>query len=143
MWIKAVNGNIETYPYNMSRLKADNPNTAFPPNPSAEVLAAFDTYIVQVGAVPEHDAKTQSANLGSPTFANDTWSAEYTVVNRPQDEAEGAVREHRYGLLASTDSWALSDRTITQAQTDYRQALRDVPSQEGFPYSVVWPTKPS
>jgi hypothetical protein len=142
MWIKAVDGNIETYPYNMSRLKADNPNTAFPPDPSAEVLAAFNTYIVEVGTVPTYDAKTQMAVLGAPSYDDGTWSAEYTVENRPQDEAEGAVREFRDGLLASTDNWALSDRTMTQAQTDYRQALRDVPSQEGFPYSVVWPTQP-
>jgi len=26
--------------------------------------------------------------------------------------------------------------------TSYRQALRDVPSQSGFPFSVVWPTNP-
>ena len=25
----------------------------------------------------------------------------------------------------------------------YRQALRDVPTQEGFPNTVTWPTKPS
>lgn len=24
----------------------------------------------------------------------------------------------------------------------YRQALRDIPDQEGFPYDIVWPTKP-
>ena len=24
---------------------------------------------------------------------------------------------------------------------EYRQALRDLPEQEGFPYNVVWPTK--
>lgn len=24
----------------------------------------------------------------------------------------------------------------------YRQALRDIPAQEGFPYDIVWPTKP-
>jgi hypothetical protein len=26
--------------------------------------------------------------------------------------------------------------------TTYRQALRDVPDQDGFPFDVVWPTKP-
>ena len=25
--------------------------------------------------------------------------------------------------------------------TKYRQELRDLPDQEGFPYNVVWPTK--
>lgn len=45
-------------------------------------------------------------------------------------------------LLAETDWWAVSDRTMTQAETDYRQALRDVPQQDGFPVDITWPTKP-
>jgi len=52
------------------------------------------------------------------------------------------AREKRNTLLAETDWWAVSDRTMTQAETDYRQALRDVPQQEGFPVTVTWPTKP-
>ena len=37
----------------------------------------------------------------------------------------------------------LSDSgTPSQAWLDYRQALRDVTSQEGFPNTVTWPTKP-
>jgi hypothetical protein len=31
---------------------------------------------------------------------------------------------------------------MTQAEIDYRQALRDVPAQAGFPENVTWPTKP-
>jgi hypothetical protein len=50
--------------------------------------------------------------------------------------------EARNLLLAETDYWALSDRTMTQEQIDYRQALRDVPQQEGFPANITWPTKP-
>ena len=52
------------------------------------------------------------------------------------------VREKRNTLLAETDWWATSDRTMTQAETDYRQALRDVPAQDGFPTNITWPTKP-
>jgi hypothetical protein len=36
----------------------------------------------------------------------------------------------------------LSDVTMSAAMTTYRQALRDITDQEGFPYSVTWPTKP-
>ena len=56
-------------------------------------------------------------------------------------EAE-SVRTERNKLLADTDWWALSDHTMTQAQIDYRQALRDVPAQDGFPTTITWPTKP-
>jgi hypothetical protein len=52
------------------------------------------------------------------------------------------LRMERNALLAETDWWAVADRTMTQAETDYRQALRDVPAQAGFPDNVTWPTKP-
>jgi hypothetical protein len=63
-------------------------------------------------------------------------------VNRPQDQAEDAVRAKRNGLIAETDWMALSDNTMTPEWSSYRQALRDITAQEGFPYSVTWPTKP-
>lgn len=51
------------------------------------------------------------------------------------------VRKQRDSLLQQSDVYALADR-ITDAWTAYRQALRDIPSQAGFPASVTWPTKP-
>ena len=51
-------------------------------------------------------------------------------------------RRIRDNLLAETDWWAVGDRTMTQAEIDYRQALRDVPAQAGFPENITWPTKP-
>ena len=55
--------------------------------------------------------------------------------------AEG-VRSNRDALLAETDWMANSDVTMTDAMTTYRQALRDVPAQEGFPQTITWPTAP-
>lgn len=52
------------------------------------------------------------------------------------------VRTKRNTLLAETDWWANSDVTMTDEQRAYRQALRDIPLQEGFPTNIVWPTKP-
>lgn len=55
---------------------------------------------------------------------------------------EEQVREERDALLAASDTMALADR-ITDEWRTYRQALRDVPAQAGFPNSVTWPTEPS
>lgn len=55
---------------------------------------------------------------------------------------EKMIRFERDVLLSETDWWAVSDRTMTQAERDYRQALRDVPQQESFPENITWPTKP-
>jgi len=58
----------------------------------------------------------------------------------PLTEAE--QRQRRNKLIAETDVWALSDRTMTTEQTAYRQALRDITDQSGFPIDITWPTKP-
>lgn len=63
--------------------------------------------------------------------------ADYDLTVLPVD-----VRAHRDRLLAETDWTALSDNTMSPAMATYRQALRDVPTQEGFPYAVTWPSKP-
>lgn len=56
--------------------------------------------------------------------------------------ASARVRVRRDELLAATD-WAVApDRNPSQAMLDYRQALRDVPQQAGFPDGVIWPTAP-
>lgn len=52
------------------------------------------------------------------------------------------LREKRDILLAETDWWAVADRTMTQAEKDYRQALRDITNTYSDYATVVWPTKP-
>ena len=51
------------------------------------------------------------------------------------------VRAKRDALLAASDSMALADR-ITDEWRTYRQALRDLPAQSGFP-NVTFPVAPS
>ena len=52
------------------------------------------------------------------------------------------LREERNAKLAETDWWVLPDRTATQAQLDYRQALRDITDNATSLDDVTWPTKP-
>ena len=49
-----------------------------------------------------------------------------------------AIRDER---LSASDTMALADR-ITDDWRTYRQALRDVPEQAGFPTDVTWPIVP-
>ena len=57
------------------------------------------------------------------------------------ESATVVARKTRDGLLDESDKYALVDR-ITDAWRDYRQLLRDVPAQTGFPTNVTWPEKP-
>lgn len=56
------------------------------------------------------------------------------------------VRAERNQKLKDSDWTQLADATLSpetiEAWAAYRQALRDVPSQAGFPMEVVWPTQP-
>ena len=45
----------------------------------------------------------------------------------------------RDSKLTETDFYALSDVTMSAEMTTYRQALRDVPQQDGFPETITWP----
>lgn len=69
-----------------------------------------------------------------------------------QQQTEDAVRAERDKLLADTD-WVVTKAIEQNAQDglgmqipvvwlDYRQALRDIPQQPGFPDNVTWPTEP-
>tara|TARA_Y100000996_G_C22481117_1_gene626210 strand:- start:301 stop:561 length:261 start_codon:yes stop_codon:yes gene_type:complete len=58
------------------------------------------------------------------------------------DELKSEMRSIRNGLLTETDWMASSDYTMSDEWKTYRQALRDLPSQSGFP-DVDFPTKPS
>lgn len=59
-----------------------------------------------------------------------------------REQNESFAYNERRRLLEETDYWAVGDRTMTQEQRDYRQALRDITEQEGFPDNVIWPIKP-
>jgi len=59
------------------------------------------------------------------------------------------LRKQRNQLLSQSDWMALSDRTMTQSQIDYRQALRDITTQtpsldsDGNLTGITWPTAPT
>jgi hypothetical protein len=52
------------------------------------------------------------------------------------------LRAERNAKLAATDWWASSDLSMTEAQTAYRQALRDITNTASSLNDVVWPVKP-
>jgi hypothetical protein len=57
------------------------------------------------------------------------------------DEAR-KVRADRNQKLQDTDWMGMSDVAMSTGWATYRQALRDVPNQEGFPHEVEWPEEP-
>ena len=75
------------------------------------------------------------------------WS-KYTADEKAEmgRQAASAIRAERNTKLSECDWTQLNDtpldNTAKVAWTTYRQDLRDIPSQSGFPHNVVWPVKP-
>lgn len=90
----------------------------------------------------EYSAEVNSLNLSiTDAFIEHLMDAE-------ADAAAKVIREKRNELLDETDKEMAIDRIerepeeIVTAWKAYRQALRDIPEQEGFPFDVEWPVKP-
>lgn len=60
-----------------------------------------------------------------------------------QELAAEIARNDRNEKLSQSDWTQVSDVPVDQASwATYRQALRDIPEQEGFPENINWPTEP-
>lgn len=65
------------------------------------------------------------------------------TVPDPLEQLANKIRMERNDLLSGSDWTQVADAPVDQAAwATYRQALRDITAQSGFPDSVVWPTKP-
>lgn len=141
--VKTANGQVEQFPYTLGDLRRDNPQTSFPKDIPDTVLSDYGVYPFTRPDRPDFDPNIEEVQEGSfEQDSNGVWSKPYIVTPLPVSEAQTRVRNARDRLLKQTDWWAVQDRTMSQAEKDYRQALRDIPQQTGFPTNVAWPTKP-
>ena len=145
MYLRLTDGVPEKY--SIEQLRRDNPSTSFLSRISRSTLAAHSVYPYTRPDRPAHDPLT--ANVIDGSFEQDddgNWSLPWVVEQLPQDQAEANIRQKRDRLLKDTD-WIVikayeRNENIPAEWEVYRQALRDITGQEGFPYNVTWPTKP-
>ena len=150
MYVKVKNGVVEAFPYGQNELMRDNPNTSFPTVMSNEGLAEWDVFPVQPTEIPQpFDPIEQNSTYGDPVMLGGVWVQTWIItpaspeqIAQRTNDLANSVRAQRDVLLGETDWMALTDTTLTSAWATYRQELRDVTKQPGFPKSVVWPTKP-
>lgn len=68
----------------------------------------------------------------------------HTTLPRAEMSPDMKALITRQGLLASSDWTQMPDVELsTKTQwAAYRQELRDITSQPGYPFNIVWPTPP-
>jgi len=151
MYVLIKNGVVETYPYSIGNLRKDNPDVSFPKTPNETLLAQWGVYPVRIVPAPSQD-HTKNITEGLPENVNG-WQQTWVVTDATADEIAqrtqaqaDAVRQQRMEFLQESDWTQLDDSPLSNVQkaawATYRQALRDVTQQAGFPWEVQWPTKP-
>lgn len=95
----------------------------------------------------EVDSLEYMPNLVEATEGTIGWAYSNGVFTPPPDtrtneEVAEDVRFFRNIKLFETDWVALNDVTTTDEMRAYRQSLRDITAQAGFPNEIEWPTKP-
>lgn len=152
MYIRTIDTPI--FPYDPVQLRLDHPNVSFPVEFTEEILNEYGVFKVQYEEAPIIDQRTQYIEYEkSPTFMNNNWVIRCMVMSKDQTAIDAydayvgkSITNKRNALLAETD-WIIvkaienSEAVPTEWQM-YRQALRDITIQPGFPYDVTWPTQP-
>ena len=140
-YLKLTNGAPETY--SIGQLRRDNPQVSFPKNPSDSLLADWDVYSYTVNERPTYESLTQRCEAAPFEQIEGVWVQDWVVEQQPLADAERNIRDRRDVLLSQCDWTQVADAPVDQATwAAYRQSLRNVPQQAGFPYNVTWPTKP-
>ena len=153
-YVKTQNGQVDQFPYTIGKLRQDNPNTSFPRRIPADILASYNVHEVEVKTAPAVDEKNYNVvRSETPVEVSGKWVLQWSVVEKTAEEKQqyydsfaDKARAKRNALLSDTD-WIVIMHTekgtnIPMEWEVYRQALRDITDQAGFPFDVVWPTKP-
>lgn len=149
-YIHAENSIVIEYPYSIEKMRSDNPQTSFPLEMSADELAEWGVFAVKEQDPPPFSEQTESIDLQPPSLVNGAWVQSWVVVAASADEIERRTtakaalqRAERNRVLTRSDYTQCLDFPGTDSErasfASFRQALRDVPEQVGFPWNVVWP----
>ena len=107
----------------------------------------------QQDGVEQIDGKWYTKYILGPVFTGDTAAADEAAYKAMKDAEQAAnVRRQRTEMLKDCD-WVVTKAIDQNAQDSlgiqipvvwvtYRQALRDITAQSGFPWTITWPTQP-
>lgn len=153
------NGNIVQYPYNRLMFRRDHQNVLLPSKVTDEMLAEYNVAPVEF-VVPDQwsHINPESSDYylrtpDTPVLVNGKWQLIAEAVKlTPEQSAKRiekksiSVRFERDNRLKACDWTQLPDAPLsTLKKTEwatYRQALRDLTKQAGFPYEVTYPEEP-
>lgn len=139
------------YPITMQDIKREHPNTSFPAD-----INIFSDCIVDFGYAPVFPVEppvvdyTKNIIKGNPIKTETRYEQTWVVVNASEEEIKERtenkvieIKKKRNELLQKTDWTQLPDSNVDKdSWVEYRNLLRNIKDQPGFPWEVVWPPTP-
>lgn len=142
--------NLKTlqYPVNIYKIREETPNVSYPDSPT---FVPEGYAFVEPTAFPAYDRNTQEVKENPPVQENGVWKQSWSVVelsaeqkSKIREAKQGEVKKRRNALLQQSDWTQLPDVNLSNkdAWNKYRQDLRDITTQVGYPFNVTWPEQP-
>jgi hypothetical protein len=105
-------------------------------------------YSMRQGVEQAEDGKWYTKYVLGPIFTDtaEATAAEQEAAYKAQKDVEQAksIREQRNQKLKETDWTQVADAPVDKAAwATYRQELRDITTQAGFPWGINWPDQPA
>jgi hypothetical protein len=133
------------------QFRSEHPNTSFPAVLTPEIINDFGYDPILEGPQAVTVPPYQRSQRDGVVEVNGQWFTHYIAVE-PDAAGKAAidaataqsVRTERNRRLADCDWTQLIDAPIDATPwVTYRQALRDITTQPGFPFNITWPTQPN
>ena len=158
MYALIIDESVEKYPANRFFLQQRNPRVSFPSILTDEIWNTYGFVKVLTTNQPTYDRDAGNLVEDVPEFRDGQWYQTWKFV--PFSDIELDERNTERDLSLKTKHRMTRDRLLQETDLDvirsleatnstpenlktYRQALRDLPAQKGFPSNITWPTKPS
>ena len=152
----------------VDELRRKHPNVSFPHPITTDILNEYGYDAVMNGPAAEVSGPYEVSVRNGVKKIKGQWFTNYVVgpIFKKYTDDEGKVvtvakqkKEYRQGIdnraaesvrktrnqkLKETDWTQIPDCTVDKTVwKDYRQELRDISKQEGFPHDITWPEEPS
>ena len=149
LYARIIQDQVVEYPVTQMDIMKRYPNVSFVIDPFVPPLE----YQPVIASEPPQGPYQINVVEGEPSYTGMGWTQTWLLtaasaeeINTRTAQQEAMIRSQRDNLLAACDYTRLDDVQMDintrQQWAAYRQALRDITSQTGFPWSVEWPVAP-
>lgn len=97
MYAKIKDSQVEEYPFDLQKLKQDNPTTSFPDNFYKDLtsLLEYGVVLVYSSNIPEYNSKMYKLVEGTPSYNGSTWMQVWKIIPLNAEEIQDSIESFK------------------------------------------------